>query len=197
MLVTQSCLTLCKSTDCTTPGSSVHEIFQARILEWVAIPFSRESSRPKVQTWDSRTAGRFFTIWATREALLESNIVIFSSVSEGNSYSFFSFLFFKSRTNHELLCQVLRAFHPRTGNSHQSFCPLSHWKLAQMIICLQCGRPGFDPWDGKIPWGRKQQPTPVFLPGESHGERSLAGYSPQALKQLDTTEQLTLLLSNE
>jgi len=66
-----------------------------------------------------------------------------------------------------------------------------------MIICLQCGRPGFDPWDGKIPWGRKQQPTPVFLPGESHGERSLAGYSPQALKHLDTTEQLTLLLSNE
>ena len=110
VLVTQSCLTLCKSTDCTTPGSSVHEIFQARILEWVAIPFSRESSRPKVQTWDSRTAGRFFTIWATREALLESNIVIFSSVSEGNSYSFFSFLFFKSRTNHELLCQVLRAY---------------------------------------------------------------------------------------
>ena len=34
-------------------------------------------------------------------------------------------------------------------------------------ICLQCGRPGFDPWVGKIPWRRKWQPTPVFLPGES------------------------------
>ena len=37
---------------------------------------------------------------------------------------------------------------------------------------------GFNPWVGKIPWRRKWQPTPVFLPGESHGQRSLAGYSP-------------------
>ena len=44
-------------------------------------------------------------------------------------------------------------------------------------ICLQCRRPGFDSWVGKIPWRRKWQPTPVFLPGESHGQRSLAGYS--------------------
>ena len=38
-------------------------------------------------------------------------------------------------------------------------------------ICLQCTRPGFDPWVGKIPWKRKWQPTPVFLPGEFHGQR--------------------------
>ena len=43
---------------------------------------------------------------------------------------------------------------------------------------LQCGRPGFDPWVGKIPWRRKWQPTPVFLPGKSHGLRLLVGYSP-------------------
>ena len=43
---------------------------------------------------------------------------------------------------------------------------------------------------GKIPWRRKWQPTPVFLPGESHGQRSLAGYSPQGRKELDTTERL-------
>ena len=42
----------------------------------------------------------------------------------------------------------------------------------------QYRRPGFDPWIRKIPWRRKWQPTPVFLPGESHGQRSLAGYSP-------------------
>ena len=48
----------------------------------------------------------------------------------------------------------------------------------------------FDPWVGKIPWRRKWQSTPVFLPGESHGERSLVGYSPQGLKELDTTERL-------
>jgi len=41
----------------------------------------------------------------------------------------------------------------------------------------QCRRPGFDPWVRKIPWRRAQQPTPVFLPGKSHGQRSLVGYS--------------------
>ena len=50
--------------------------------------------------------------------------------------------------------------------------------------------PGFDPWVGKIPWRRKWQPTPVFLPGESHGRRSLVSYSPQGCKELDTTEWL-------
>ena len=47
---------------------------------------------------------------------------------------------------------------------------------------------GFDPWVGKIPWRRAQQPTPVFLPGELHGHRSLMGYSPQRHKESDTTE---------
>ena len=54
--------------DCSPPGSSVHGIFQARILEWVAVPFSRGSSRPRDRTQVSCTAGRFFSIWATREA---------------------------------------------------------------------------------------------------------------------------------
>ena len=49
-------------------------------------------------------------------------------------------------------------------------------------ICLQCRRPGFDSWVGKTPWRRKWQSTPVFLPGKSHGERSLAGYSPWGCK---------------
>ena len=63
-LVAQSCLTLCDSTDYSLPGSSVHRIFHARVLEWVAIPFSRGSS------WlrdGPSLAGRFFTVWATRE----------------------------------------------------------------------------------------------------------------------------------
>ena len=50
------------------PGFSVHGILQARILEWVAIPFSRGSYQPRDQTQVSCTAGRFFTIWATKEA---------------------------------------------------------------------------------------------------------------------------------
>ena len=49
-------------------------------------------------------------------------------------------------------------------------------------------RRGFNPWDGKIPWRRAWQPTPVFLPGESHGQRSLAGCSPWGHTELDTTE---------
>ena len=52
-------------------------------------------------------------------------------------------------------------------------------------IYVQCRRLGFDPWVGKIPWRKEWLPTPVFLPGTSHGLRSLAGYRPLALKELD------------
>ena len=51
---------------------------------------------------------------------------------------------------------------------------------------LAMRRPGFDPWIGKISWRRAWQPTPVFLPRESHGQRSLVGYSPQGCKESDT-----------
>ena len=59
--VSQSCPTLCDPVDCSPPGSSVHEIFQARILEWVAISFSKGSSQSRDRTRVSCTAGRFFT----------------------------------------------------------------------------------------------------------------------------------------
>ena len=52
-------------------------------------------------------------------------------------------------------------------------------------VCLQCGRPEFDPWLRKIPWRRARQPTPAFLSGEAHGQRSLAGYSPWGSKESD------------
>ena len=68
MLFIQSCLTLCDPIDCSPLGFSVHGILQARILEWVAISFSRGSSQPRDWTWVSCTTGRHFTIWATREA---------------------------------------------------------------------------------------------------------------------------------
>ena len=53
------------------------------------------------------------------------------------------------------------------------------------------GRHQFDPWVGKIPWRRAWQPTIVFLPGESHEQRSLAVYNPWGLKESDTTEHIT------
>ena len=75
MLVTQSCLTLCNPMDCSLPGSSVHGILQARILEKGAIPFSRGSSTPMKRTQVSCTAGKFFSIWATRK-LLSSKLIM-------------------------------------------------------------------------------------------------------------------------
>ena len=62
MLVAQSYPALCNPMDYSLPGSSVHSIFQARILEWVAIPFSRASSRPRDLTQVSYIAGRFLTV---------------------------------------------------------------------------------------------------------------------------------------
>ena len=70
-VITQSWPTLCDPMNCSPPGSSSHGILQARILEWVAIPFSRGSSQPRDRTPVSHTAGRFFTVWATREACLK------------------------------------------------------------------------------------------------------------------------------
>ena len=59
--------------------------------------------------------------------------------------------------------------------------------------CPQCRRHEFHPWVRQIPWRRKWQPTPGFLPGESHGQRSLAGYSPRGRKESDTTEHTQVL----
>ena len=67
LVVAQSCSALWEPMDCSPPGSSVHGIFQAKILEWVAISFSRGSSRPRDQTQVSYIAGRSFTIWATKK----------------------------------------------------------------------------------------------------------------------------------
>ena len=66
MLVTQSCPTFCNTTDCSPPGSSIHGVFQARVLEWVTMSVSRGSSQRRDQTWVSYIASRFFTIWATQ-----------------------------------------------------------------------------------------------------------------------------------
>jgi len=58
--------------------------------------------------------------------------------------------------------------------------------------CRRHRRHRFNPWVRKISWRRKWQPTPVFLPGKSHGQRSLVGYSPWGLKELDMTERLSM-----
>ena len=125
--VAQSCLTLCVPMDCSLPGSSVHGIFQARILGWGAISFSRGSSQPRDWTWVSLTVDRHFTIWAIRE--------------------------------------VIKNHLPMQGTWVRSL-----------------------GWE--VPWRRKWKSTPGLLPGKSHGQRSLVGYSPWGRKESDTTERL-------
>ena len=67
---------------------------------------------------------------------------------------------------------------------------LPWWLMGKESAC-QCKRHGFDPWVKKIPWRGKWQPRPVFLPGKSHGQRSLADCHPQGHKESDTTLQLS------
>ena len=136
----QSCLTLCDPMDCSLPGSSIHGILQARILEWVAISFSRRSSRPRDWTRVSCIVGRHFTVWATREVL-------------------------------KVLGSAILGFR------------LPRW-LSGKKIRLLTQKHRLNLWVGKIPRRRKWQPTPVFLPGKSHGWKSLAGYSPWGCKRV-------------
>ena len=77
VLVAHPCPTLSDPMDYSPPGSSVQGILQARILKWVAIPFSRG---PRDQTWVSHTAGRFFTIWANREVQFQVSVQFSRSV---------------------------------------------------------------------------------------------------------------------
>ena len=76
----------------------------------------------------------------------------------------------------ELNCQEPQGF-PGGASGNEPTCQ-----------CRRCKRHTFHPWVVKIPWRRAWQPTPVFLPGESHGQRSLAGYSPSGNKKSDTTK---------
>ena len=80
MLVSQLCPILCDPMDCSLPGSSVHGVLHARILEWVAMPSSRGSPQLGDQTWVSCNAGWLFTVWTTREARYACMLSRFSHV---------------------------------------------------------------------------------------------------------------------
>ena len=104
-------------------------------------------------------------------------------------------------------CSVCHALHDQTESSYiiwdnfisrsltliifaKPFATLRGW-LRWWRIHLQCRILRFDPWVGQIPW-REWLPTPELLPGEPHGQRSLAGYGPWSHKESDTIEQLTV-----
>ena len=86
-LVAQSCLTICDLVNCSPSGSSVHGILQARILEWVAISFSRKSSLSRDQTHVSCIAGGLFILWAIRDIEWVNNEVLFYSTGTYIKYS--------------------------------------------------------------------------------------------------------------
>ena len=158
MKVVQSHRTLCDPMDYI-----VHGILQARILEWVAFPFSKGSSQPRDQTQVSCIAGGFFpdrsvgkeSAWNAGDPGLIPGLRRFSGEGIGYpvQYSWAS-----------LVAQLVKNL-------------------------LPCGRPGFYPWVGKIPWRRERLLTPVFWPREFHGLYSLWGR-----KELDTTKWLSLSL---
>ena len=128
-------------------GFSVHELFQARVLDWVTISFSRGYSQPRNQTRVSRIVGRRFTIWATRE-VQNTGVGCLS------------------------LLQGIISTQANSSPTELSRKPSSPGGSDSISVCLHCGRPGFNPWVGKIPWRRKCQPTPVLLPGKFHGSQA-------------------------
>ena len=77
---------------------------------------------------------------------------------------------------------------PKTAQAKIETVYLRWVKSLRAMQKRRCRRHGFDPWVWKIPWSRAWQLTPVFMPRESHGQRSLVGYSPLGHKELDTTE---------
>ena len=121
---------------------------------------------------------KLFSIAATPFYISTSNVRVPISP---HFYQHLLFSFFFLNNNHPRRYEVV---------SHYSF----GLHLAQRVKRLSAmqERPGFDLWVGKIPWRRKWQPTPVLLPGKSHGRRSLVGYSPWGRKESDTTEWLHL-----
>ena len=125
--VAQSCLTPCSPVDCNLPGSSVHEIPQGRILDWVAFSFSRGSSLPRDQTHVSQIAGGFFTIWATRVLRWTFHIV-----SWGTSTSTVSA--FLSSVYQDLGIWMIQNWNPQTW--YYSQFGTAHSFLGGPVLCI-------------------------------------------------------------
>ena len=133
MLSCFSCVWLCNSTGCSPSGSFVHGILQARIPEWVAIPFSRRSSWPRDWTLVSHIVGRFFTIWAARKAQTEGVLSCFNHI----------WLFVTPRT---VACQVRKLKWAAMSSSRGSSPPKDRDYLAIEQILLKSFPSWFKSW---------------------------------------------------
>ena len=164
--------------DCIPPGSSVHRIVQARILKWIAIPFSRGSSRPRDQTQVSSTASGFFTIQATK-----ADMEVFES---------------------PLDCKEIKPVNPKGNQPWISIrrtdaeAPI-HWPPDAKSRLIgkdpDAGRlktrgegdnRGWDGWMALLTQGHEFEQTQ----GDSEGQRNLAHCSPQGRRELDMTWRL-------
>ena len=200
--VVQSCLTLSDPMDCSLPGSSIHGIFQARVLEWGAIAFSKSYAK----------SYKFSSLWlfTLKFAITNSSCCLAKLKRESESHSVVSDSLWphgvyspwnppdqNTRVGSLSLLQGVfpsQGWNPGLLHCRQVLYHLSHQGspineyMAQWVKnLLQCRRHGFDLWVRKISWKRKRQPTPVFLSGESHGQRSLAATVHGVTKELDVT----------
>ena len=167
---------------------------------------SREYSQPRDWTQVSCITGGFFTIWATIEAHSTSYW------SMHLDYCDVEWFALETKWDHAVIFEtalkycILNSFVDYEGCSISSKRFLATvvdiiviWSKYLWLRCwrifLQCEIPEFDPWAGKIRWRNKRQPSPVILPGKSHGQRSLAGYSSWGCEESDTFEQWTLSFS--
>ena len=143
---------------------TVHGILQARRLEWVAISSSRESSWPRSPTLQADS-------FPSEPLLL--------TLDEG---------YLLTAAPPDLERGVAPLGLPASVQPTEKIISgfVTYLWASQVVQLIrtscQCNRCRFDPWVGKIPWRKKWQPTPEFLSGESHGLRSLAGYSPQGCR---------------
>ena len=143
MVVAQLCLTLCDPMACSLPGSSVYGISQARILEWVFIPFSRGSFRSRDQTQVSCSAGGFFIVWATKKAKQVTKGQIVYDLTLMKSFSSVQFscsVMFDSLWPHGLQHTRLPCYSPTPGACSNS-CPSSWWchpTISSPVIPFSC-----------------------------------------------------------
>ena len=139
----QSVLTLCDLMDCSPPGSSVHEILQTRILEWVAIPFSKRSSQPRDQTCVSRIAGRFIAEPPGKPSHQPSVYIIPSLLSLPPTHPHPTPPSYPARSSQSPELQFLCY--------HRSFALAIYFTHGSAYIGEGNERHEFNPWVGKIP----------------------------------------------
>ena len=181
----QSCPTLCNPRDGSPSGSAVPGILQARTLEWVAISFSNAWSEK--WKWSHSVMSDFLwphELQPTR--LLHPWDFPGKSTGVGCHHLLRELPHSPAIPLLDIYLEKVKALSRKKYMYTYVYCGLPRWLSVKESAC-QCrryGRPGFCPWVQKSPWRRKWQSTPVFLPGKSHGQRSLEGYCPWGLKRV-------------